>query len=90
MLREIVSSVFEPVNVGYEFFFSVFETVLVVLKDAPNKCTSTERAIWGPHKMYILRGAPLDEERERRINADARRTFPYVSGRVDAPDKVIR
>ena len=37
-----------------------------------------------------LRGQYLDEERERRINADARRTFPYVSGRVDAPDKVIR
>ena len=25
---------------------SVFEQVLVVLKDAPNKCTSTERAIF--------------------------------------------
>ena len=42
------------------------------------------------YPLPILRGRYLDEERERRINADARRTFPYVSGRVDAPDKVIR
>ena len=53
----------------------------------------TENAFGGDPEVYpppILRARYLDEERERRIHADARRTFPYVSGRVNAPDKVIR
>ena len=46
----------------------------------------------GPKHMLLrqLRGQYSDEMRESPHIQDARRTFPYVSGRVDAPDKVIR
>ena len=54
----------------------------------PEEYSHKTCVLWGPTPMHPLpRARYLDEERERRIHADARRTFPYVSSRVNAPDK---